>query len=264
VEEEIAGENDMREDTKAMSTYGVQSETQTLQRPIEGVTVVGEAVRGVAPESAEILIEITAAAPTAAQSLRDNNVRMTQVAQAVAALGVQPADLQTISLNVYNLYTQPALPAYGGMPQIGQAAFGLYTAGQAVQPEVQFGSYQARRTLRMIVRDPVRVGEIADAAARAGATVAGSFSYRASDEAAARRAALEAAGRDARAKAETLATAAGKQLGDPVAVSEDIIATNGAYAALRAAVPFAFGAGAPQVTGDLEYYARVSARYRFQ
>jgi uncharacterized protein YggE len=247
----------MRED-KGMSTYGVQTETQNIQRSMEGVTVVGEAVRGIAPESAEFLIEIAASAPTASQSLRDNHIKSTQVMQAVATLGVQPADLQTISLNVYNLYSQsvPALPGYGGMQQIGQAGF--------VQPDVQFGSYHARKTIRMIARDPARVGDIADAAARAGATLIGSFSFKASDEAATRRAVLEAAGKDARAKAETLATAAGKQLGDPVAVSEDIIATNGTYAALRAAVPFAFGAGAPQVTGDLEYYARVSARYRFQ
>jgi hypothetical protein len=140
----------------------------------------------------------------------------------------------------------------------------MLATSPGAQPDVQFGSYHARKILRVIVREPGRVGEIVDAAARTGATVAGAFSFRVSDEAAARRAVLEAAGKDARTKAETLATAAGKQLGDPVAISEDIIATNGTYAALRSAAPFAFGAGAPQTTGDLEYYARVSARFRFQ
>lgn len=260
----------MREDTKAMSTYGVQTETQNLQRPVEGVTVVGEAVRATPPESAEFLIEIAASAPTASQSLRDNHAKSTQVAQAVAALGVQPADLQTISLNVYNLYSQslPALGGYGGgygsVPQIGQASLAMYSAVPTAQPDVQFGSYHARKTVRVNVREAARVGEVVDAVTRAGATVAGAFSFKVTDEAAARRAALEAAGKDARAKAETLAAAAGKQLGDPVAISEDIIATNGTYAMLRSAIPLAFGAGAPQMTGDLEYYARVSARFRFQ
>jgi uncharacterized protein YggE len=236
----------------------VLTETQNPLRPIEGVSVVGEAVRGVQPESAEFLLEITATAPNAAQSLRDNHVKATQVTQSIAALGVQPADMQTISLNVYNLYSQPltALPNYGGIPQMGQAAFG--------QPEVQFGSYQTRKVVRVNVREPGRVGDIADAAVRAGGIVVGAFNFRVTDEAAARRAALEAAGKDARAKAETLAAAAGRQLGDAVVITEDIIATNGTYAALRAAAPFAFGAGAPPITGDLEYYARVSARYRFQ
>jgi uncharacterized protein YggE len=259
------GKDKMREDAKAMPTY-TQSEIQNSQRSHEGITVIGEAVRGVPPENAEFLIEIIANAPTAAQALRDNHVKTTQLAQTVGPLGVQQTDLQTISLNVYNLYSQAmqSLPGVGGITQMGQGNLGMLAGSQVAQPDVQFGSYYARKTLRVVVREPGRAGEIVDAAARSGATVAGAFQFRASDEAAARRAAVEAATKDARAKAETLAAAVGKQLGDPVAVSEDIIASNGSYAALRSAVPFAFGAGAPQVTGDLEYYARVSARFRFQ
>jgi uncharacterized protein YggE len=103
-----------------------------------------------------------------------------------------------------------------------------------------------------------------DAVARAGAVIVGSLSVGVSDEAGARRHALEAAGKDARSKADALAVAAGKQVDDAVAITEDIIATNGVYAALRSAVPFAFGAGAPQVAGELEYYARVSASFRLK
>ena len=125
-----------------------------------------------------------------------------------------------------------------------------------------FGSYHARNTLRVNVREPGRAGEIMDAATKAGANIIGVFSLKASDEGQARRAALEAAGRDARAKAEALAAAAGKQIGEAVGISEEIIATNRTYAALRAALPFSFGAGAPQIVGELEYYARVSANFR--
>ncbi|HEY3839307.1 MAG TPA: SIMPL domain-containing protein [Bryobacteraceae bacterium] len=243
----------MREETKTMPTYGTQADTQN--RPLEGVSVVGEALRAITPETAEFLIEITASSPNAAQSLRDNHAKSAQLTQAVSALGVQPNDLQTVSLNVYNQFAPPvaALPQYG-----------VFAAGQGLQPEVQFGSYYARRAIRVVVRDLARAGEIADAVVRAGATVVGpSFTFRPADETSARKSALEAAARDARSKAEALATAAGKQLGEPVAVSEDIIATNGAYTALRSAFPFILGAGAPQAAGDLEYYARVSARFRF-
>ncbi len=239
---------------------------------LEGITVVGEAVRRMHPESAEFIIEISASAPTAAQALRDNQAKTVQLAQALTALGVQQADLQTISTNVYSAYT-PAMPSLGGfgpMPQIGQGGYGAYGATgvlQATPPlgtDVQFGSYQARNTLRINVREPGRVGEVVDAATRAGGILAGGFSFKASDESHARRAALEAAGRDARAKAEVLAAAAGKQVGDAVAIVEDIVVSNGAYAALRMALPFAFGAGAPRVAGELEYYARVSANFRLQ
>jgi hypothetical protein len=221
---------------------------------MEGITVIGEAVRRVSPESAEFLMEITASAPNAAQALRDNQLKTTQVAQAILALGVQQPEMHSISLNVQSLYSpgMQALPPYGMLPQIGSA----------VPAEVQFGAYHATNTLRVNVREPARVGEIVDAASRAGAAIIGGFTFKVTDEAQARRAALESAGKDARAKAELLASATGKQVGEPITISEDIVASNGSYMALRNAFPLAFGAGAPRVAGDLEYYARVSACFR--
>ena len=249
-----------------MTSYASQGhQTQLAPVRAEGVTVTGEAVRRVSPEHAEFLIEIVASAPTAAQALRDNQLKFTQVAQALQALGVHAADLHTISQNVINLYSpvMQALPAWG-VQQIGQAGYPNFGASAGMQPDLQFGSCHSRNVVRVNVHEAARAGEILDAATRAGAIVAGAFSFKASDEASARRATLEAAGKDARAKAETLAAAAGKQIGDPISISEELIASNGAYTALRSALPFAFGAGTPQVTGELEYYARVSASFRLQ
>ena len=249
-----------------MSPYEFRTVTQ------QGITVTGEAVRRVTPEIAEFLVEITAAAPTAAQALRDNQQKTMHLAQAMAALGVQPSDLQTVSFNLFNQFAPqipglpPALPAYGGAPQLGHAGFAAYAAGvpggASFQGEIQFGSYQARNTLRVNVREPGRAGEILDTATKAGGSIAAGFSLKASDESQVRRAALEAAGKDARAKAEALAAAAGKQIGEAVGICEEVVASNGVYAALRAAWPFSFGAGAPQVAGELEYYARVSANFK--
>lgn len=234
-------------------------------QPVEGVTVTGEAVRRVSPENAEFLIEITSSAPTAAQALRDNQMKFTQVAQALHSLGVQGHDIQTISQNIANMYTpvmQP-LPPYG-MPQIGQNAYPSIGLAVPMQPDLQFGSYQSSHVARIQVRDIARAGEMLDAATRAGAMVTGTFRIRTADEANARRSVLEAAGKDARAKAESLAAAAGKELGDAIAISEELIACNGTYNAIRNAMPLAFGAGAPQAAGELEYYARVSASFRLQ
>jgi uncharacterized protein YggE len=167
---------------------------------------------------------------------------------------VRRQDLQTISLNVINVYApmMPALSPFAGAPQIRQGF------------DVQFGSYQVRNLLRVRVREAARVGEVVDTLSKAGAVLAGGFSYRAADEAGARKAALDAAARDARSKAETLAAAAGKQVGDPRAIFEDVVTTNGVYGALRAQAPFAFGPGTPTTAGELEYYARVTASFRFQ
>ena len=248
-----------------MPAYGSRTQTQ----PIEGIAVVGEALRRAAPESAEFLIEITAGGATGSQATQNHQTKTTQIAQAVAALGVQPADLQVISLNVVNGYapwlqTMQTMPPYG-VPQIGQVGMNAYAVPQVLQPEIQFGtSHQAKSVLRVNVRDAARAGEIADALAGAGATLVGGLSYRAADETGARKSALEAAVKDARAKAESVAIAAGRKLGEPVGISEDIIASNGVYSALRAQVPWAFGPATPLAAGELEYYARVTASFRFQ
>ncbi len=239
-------------------------------QPAEGITVTGEAVRRVSPENAEFLLEITSTAPTAAQALRDNQAKFTQVAQALHSLGVQGQDIQTISQNILNTYTpmMQTLPPYS-VPQIGQGGYpqaGYAGVGMAVplQPDLQFGSYHSRNIMRVQVRDIARAGDVLDAAMRAGAVIVGTFQVRTSDEANARRSVLEAAGKDARLKAEALASATGKQLGDAIAIAEELIASNGTYTALRNAMPLAFGAGAPQGAGELEYYARVSASFRLQ
>jgi uncharacterized protein YggE len=75
---------------------------------------------------------------------------------------------------------------------------------------------------------------------------------------------LETAGRDAKAKAEALASAGGRQVGELVTITEDMVASNGTYSALRAVAPFAFGPAAPPVAGELQYYARVTAVFRLQ
>ena len=206
----------------------------TQHTEMEGVMVIGEAVWRVPPERAEFLIEIVASAPTAAQALHDNQLKSALVAQAVAPLGVQPADLQTTSLNLYNLYTPvlPALQAYGSLPLTGAGGLPSYGAGAAPLPaEIQSATYHARNILRLNVRDPKRLGEIVDAVARAGAVILGSLSLGVSDEASARRhARWRLPGSDARSKAEGLAVAAGKHVDDAVAIAEDIVASNGAFA----------------------------------
>jgi uncharacterized protein YggE len=206
-------------------------EDMTAAQNIEGVAVVGEAVRRVAPESAEFLIEVTTTAYSAAQAMKEHQTRVGQIAQAVAQFGVKPADLQTISLNVVNMFA----PMGASLPVFGYGG------------ETQLGSYQVRNILRVIVRESNRVGEVVDTLTRTGAALVGGFSLRVSDEAGARKAALEEAARDARTKAESLAAAAGRHVGDPQTIVEDVVASNGAMR-----------------MGEFEYYARVSASFRFQ
>jgi uncharacterized protein len=266
-EKKLREDSELREDKEMISAQGSRIQAHAM----EGVAVIGEAVRRFEPESAEFLVEITAGGTTGSQAIHNYQTKTTQIAQAVSTLGVQRGDLQTVSLNVVNAYgpMMQALPSYG-VPQIGQsgfsgqAGFSAFGGQPTMQPEVQFGTYHARSVVRVKVREAGRAGEVADTLVKAGAMLASGLSYHAADEAGARKSALDAAGKDARAKAETLAATAGKQLGDPLAITEDIVASNGAYSALRAQMPWAFGPETPSAAGELEYYARVTASYRFQ
>jgi len=224
-------------------------------------------------------VEITVTSASVAQALQDHTAKLQQLAVAASSMGIQSTDLQTISMNVYNLYA-PALPglgsltAYGATQPIGP--MGVNPFGRGVAPasqsgtyttpaEVQFGSYQVRSLIRVAVREVGRVGEVVQTAIRAGAIPVGPLSFRASDESNARRAVLEAAGVDAKTKAEALARSLGKHLGDAITVTEDVLLSNGAYGALRSASPGLFGSETvPAVLGELEYYARVSANFRIQ
>jgi uncharacterized protein YggE len=263
----------MEEDTNMtpMQTFQAQS------RQIEGVAVVGEAVRRVSPERAELLIEITVTSASAAEALRDHTTKLQQLAVAADAMGIQSSDLQTVSMNGYNLYSASlpglsSLSGYGNMPQIGQTGLNPFGGTPASQPgahapqtELQFGSYQVRCLVRVVVRELGRVGEVVQAVIRAGAIPVGPLSFRPSDEWVARRVALEAAVADAKVKAETLARSLGKNIGDAITVTEDVLVSNGAYNGLRSTMPIVFGSGAvPAVIGELEYYARVSANFRLQ
>src|SRR5262249_11394969 len=132
------------EDTNVMPSFGLRTQT-----PAEGVTVTGEAVRRIAPESAEFLIEITAAAPTAAPALRDSQAKAAQLAQTLAPFGVHAADIQPVSSKVQSMFSPvtPSLPGFSGPHQIGPGALpGFFGAAPVPQPEVQFGSYVANNT----------------------------------------------------------------------------------------------------------------------
>lgn len=243
-----------------MPAYAIRTQSQ----PVEGIAVVGEAVKRIEPESAEFLVEITAGGHSVSQATANYHNLVAQVAQAVSGFGVHRQDLQIVSLNVANVFV-PGIPGQSyGVPQIAAGPFSGFTHQPALQPDLQFGSYQARSLVRVAVKDAARVGEVADALVKSGASLVGGLCFKAADESGARRSALEAAGKDARSKAETLAVAAGKQLGDPVGMSEEVVASNGVYTAMRSQMPWAFGPDAPPAAGELEYYARVTASFRFQ
>jgi uncharacterized protein YggE len=182
--------------------------------------VVGEAVRSAAPDMVELTVGAQNTATSVTQALRDNAARMLHVVQAFTAMGINQADIETTGLSVYPLYSspyqqagQPQPAGLGAYPQTGQG--GIY--GE-VQPIV---GYYVSSSVKVSLRDASRSGEFLDAAIGAGANFCIGLSFRLRDESAVHRATLEAASKDAQAKAEAVAAAVGKLLGDPVTVAAD-------------------------------------------
>src|SRR5919202_547899 len=176
----------------------------------EGLTVVGEATRSVAPDVAELTIGVQTTSTSAAQALRENATRMLHVAQAIMALGVNQTDIETTGLSVAPLYhlfhPQLGPPQWPVVNPYGQPG-ALAVVGE-VQPLV---GYHVSSTAKVLLRDTNRSGETLDTVVAAGANCSIGIAFRLQDDTLVRRAVLEAAGREARAKAEALAAAVGRQ-----------------------------------------------------
>jgi uncharacterized protein len=142
-----------------MTVLGIQS---------EGLVVVGEAMRSVAPDTVELRVGAQNTATSVTQALRENAARMLHVVQALTAMGISQADIETMGLSVYPLYSSPYQQAgqphpagLGTYPQPGQG--GIYGD---VQPIV---GYYVSSSVKVSLRDASRSGELLDAAIGAGA-----------------------------------------------------------------------------------------------
>jgi uncharacterized protein len=158
------------------------------------LTARGEA--HAAPDTANIGLGVTAEAPTAAQALSDNAVRMSRVLAALKAGGIAQKDIRTsgLTLNAQYAYEQGLAPRLTG--------------------------YQAANQISVTVRDLTRLGAVVDATVGAGANQVNGISFGLADPSAAQDAAREAAVRALQAKAKLYARATGYRIARLVSLSE--------------------------------------------
>jgi uncharacterized protein YggE len=95
------------------------------------------------------------------------------------------------------------------------------SVGAAYDNSGQAGGFSAHNSVAVRIRDLSRAGAILDAAARAGASDVYGPNLRRSDREGLEAQALKDAVANARARAETLAEAAGVSLGEVTAISEE-------------------------------------------
>jgi uncharacterized protein YggE len=158
--------------------------------------VTGTAVVQVTPDLAHISVSVQTSAPTATQAAADNATLVGRVRARVQQSGIRGDDIKSISFGV----------------------FAQYDYRNGTQPPLLTG-FVATHTLDLTVRDLNRIGQTIDAAVLGGATTVQGISYDTSDRSGHEAAALGAAVRDARAKAQAMATAAGVSLGNVLSIN---------------------------------------------
>jgi uncharacterized protein YggE len=160
-----------------------------------GITVEGVGVVARPPDRATVTFGATARALSAAEAHRTAGGRMRSVLAALARLGIDAADLATRQIQLSPTYDYS---------ESGQRLTG----------------YLARQTLEVSVPRLDELPAVLDRAVSAGADEVASVALGIDDDAASLREARAAAVADARARAETLAVAAGVRVGPTTAIRE--------------------------------------------
>ncbi|HEX4897055.1 MAG TPA: SIMPL domain-containing protein [Candidatus Limnocylindrales bacterium] len=199
-----------------------------------GVTGTGRVV--LTPDIADLRLGVTTTAKTVEDARAANATLMTAVISALKGLGIADRDVQTTTLSlgpVYDYSTNTNPPRLTG--------------------------YTLTNVVAVTIRDLDVAGDVIDGAMEAGATTLDSITFRVADQTTAEREAREAAMREAKAKAQTLATAAGVSIDGVASISETVAPIPypvyyGAAAVLRdAATPVEVGTNEISVTVAVVY-----------
>jgi hypothetical protein len=227
----------------ALALTGCQTKVVTApgQEVLNTVTAVGEGKQSAAPDRAEMSFGATAQGTDAKKVLAEASKKSDGIVAAIKKAGIASDDIQTAGVNLY--------PEYD------------YNRGKV--PRII--GYQASIQVRVTMKDITKVGDVINAASDAGATDMNGPSFTLSEDSDARASAIEKAIADAKARAEVMAKAAGKTVGDVVSISESGISVPIIYKdAVRASADMA-GAAAPEIQpGTLDITASVTVVFELK
>lgn len=157
------------------------------------VTVQGSATQRVKPDTVAFTVGVETQAADVRSAFDANAERVAAMIAALKDKGVAAEEIQTSNLDVGTVHSDEGRP-------IGYRVVNLVTV---------------RRS------DPASAAELLQVALDAGANQVGSLQFLVADSSATQRRGLELAFQDARAKAEALASFAGRSLGDVVCLAEE-------------------------------------------
>ena len=221
----------------ATQVASAQSPTPTASRTDIGVSGTGRVF--VAPDTAIASLGVDITAPTLAEATKQASDQMTAVVNAIKAQGVDAKDIQTSSYSVYPITSQPK---EGETPKIT--------------------GYHVSNIVTVKVRNIANVGKVLDAAIAAGANSVNNVMFTVDNPAKAQDEARTLAVKDAMAKAQTLATAAGVKVGSIIVITELSGGVQPIYkTADYAAAPATSGGAGPIETGQNEISVNVEMHF---
>ncbi len=223
--------------------------TPAGESPARTITVVGRGEVKAKPDIATVNLGVEVLAATVDEAMGQAAERMKAILTTLKGLGIAEKDIQTSNFSISFERQGPiALPAVEGTPGAG--------AGQ----ETPAGFYRVSNMVQVTVRDLDKVGDVLDAAVRAGANNVWGVSFGLDDTEALEAQAREKAVANGRSRAESLAKLAGVSVGEVIAVSEVIGGTPGLMFAEAAARGLG-GGGAPVEPGEITFSTQVQIVY---
>lgn len=163
------------------------------------ITVSAAGTVEATPDIARIQTGIVTEADTAAEALRGNSQAMARLIDGLKANAVDARDIQTSAFRVEPRYTNP---------RDGQA------------PEIN--GYRVANEVHVTVRDIPKLGSILDALVKLGANQMNGLSFDVSKAETLKDDARKQAIENALRRAKLLASAAGAEVGDVIAISEEV------------------------------------------
>ncbi|MEG2859412.1 MAG: SIMPL domain-containing protein [Clostridia bacterium] len=199
------------------------------------VTATGTGEVYVQPDQATIDLGVSEVSADVGQAMANVNVKLNAVREAVMGAGVEKADIATGNLS---LYTQYDYEVSGDAPS----------------------GYNVSHQLTITVRNLDVLGQVIDAAVKAGANQMNGVSFTIANRQAAYEQALALAVENAQARAATMAKAAGLALGELTELTED--GSGSGYVVSRMMDTAEMGAANTQIdVGNLSVNASVTMVY---
>ena len=214
-----------------LAACGTTNVTNTVQQ-VRTISAQGNGFVYIVPDIAYINVGVRVDADEVSEALAANNVQANAIADALAALGVDKADIQTSNFNVYPMQD------WGPDGQISRKY------------------YVVENTVFVTVRDLTKLGSLLDTVVSSGANTINGISFDVQDKSAAEAEARDKAIADARLEAEAIAAASGIELGDIQTVN---VYTSGVvtpmYESKGIGGAMAYDAAAPISAGQLKVSA---------